>query len=159
SASGALFSRARRISLDDAKLVADLEVFDEGGTCVAAIRGFTCRRLRRAGTDATKPADASPYRTRWIRSDLTAAAGEALKGRWLVLADRGQIGDALAARIAAAGGTAVVLRAGARFRQGSGNRFTVRAAAADDIARAVTAAGLAPRDLTGVAHLWSLDAA
>ncbi len=159
-AHGRLFSRGQRVALDDAKLVADLHVFDEGGACVATVRGFACRRLRRAAADTTAAASAAHYLTRWVRRDLPAdAAGDSLGGRWLVFADRGRIGDELAARIAAAGGSATVLRAGARFRQGSAGRFTVRAGAPDDLTRALGAAGLALTDLTGIAHLWSLDAA
>ncbi len=81
-----------------------------------------------------------------------------LPGQWLIMADSGGCGAALAARLRAAGGTVHTITAGTTFaRQGDGS-WTISAAEPGDYRRLLdeVLAGEA-EPLRGVIHLWSLD--
>ena len=74
---------------------------------------------------------------------------------WLILADAGGAGVALADLIAAKGGTTTVVTAGGGFRQSGPGRYEIDPARPQDLARLVHESPVGGWD--GVVHLWSLD--
>ena len=79
------------------------------------------------------------------------------KGRWLVFADSGGVGDELASLLVDAGGEAALVVRGENFRQAGEQRYEVDPTSLEDLTalcRTVTKAS----DFRGVVHLWSLDA-
>jgi acyl transferase domain-containing protein len=88
--------------------------------------------------------------------DSASAAAPVVDGAWLVFADRGSFGDAVATRIREAGGDAVVVHAAAGFTD-DGDRFTLRPAEGEDYEAMVGALRQAGRIPARVVHCWSMD--
>jgi acyl transferase domain-containing protein len=89
------------------------------------------------------------------RPAAAVPAGE----QWLVFADRGGVGDALAAALRGGNARVSVVRPGSRFASLGGGEYTLDPAAPreyDALLRSISAAGGAPKR---VAHCWALDAA
>ena len=68
----------------------------------------------------------------WHRSALTGTVAAEHDGRWLVFADRGGVGEALAQQRPA--GQTVLVTTGERFERRSASRYVVRARSGDDVA-------------------------
>jgi myxalamid-type polyketide synthase MxaB len=135
-------------------LVGDLHLFDDAGAVVACLTGISLRRmppeaLGRAVTSGWL------YEVVWRPQALPAATGDGGgPGRWLILADCGGVGKALARRLESQGH-----RCELAFANGE---------AMDDGARVVDLSSLdsvarwwgrleRPAEFRGVVHLWSLD--
>jgi myxalamid-type polyketide synthase MxaE and MxaD len=98
------------------------------------------------------------YEVDWVKKERTdPGAGAGLGHRWLVLADRGGVGEALARRLEQAGGQAVRVAWGTDFARDADGTFTVNPARREDFSRLLADAKGQP--FRGVVHLWSLDAA
>lgn len=154
----AIYSRAHVVEQDDdTKMVADISIIDEAGRLVALIEGFTCKQVNQPAQQQAASGPAH-YQERWIELPAPEAVGtdKPQEGTWLVLADRGGVGTALAARLQDAGMGAVRAFAGAAFRQLDGSTFEC-APDADSFAKLLDA--LSPLGVSRVVHLWSLDGA
>lgn len=146
---GAVLARATaRPSLDAGTIRGDVVLADESGRVLAEVEGFTVRILdeaaapQRVGTDWV-------YEQAW--EEQSSVPGDTgLEGTWLLLADRTGTAERLAARLSAAGGTPVLVHAGAA---GGGIAPDDREALAAELDRSVPEEGL-----RGIVHLWSLDA-
>jgi acyl transferase domain-containing protein/NADPH:quinone reductase-like Zn-dependent oxidoreductase/SAM-dependent methyltransferase/acyl carrier protein len=75
-------------------------------------------------------------------------------GAFLVLADRGGVGERLAARIEEQGRDCMLVHLGERFVRRAQGRFEVRPDSLQDLCAVLEGAG----ELAGVVHLWNLDA-
>ncbi|NMD55559.1 MULTISPECIES: type I polyketide synthase [Tsukamurella] len=146
---GPVLARAvARTSDDSATISGDVVLAGEDGRVVAEVEGFTVRILDdvaaspRVGTDWV-------YEQAWEPQPADDADRARAEGVWLILADGSGVADDLAERLSAAGGTPVLLRAGAAD---GGTPPADRDALAAALDRAVPAEGL-----RGVVHLWSLD--
>ncbi|MFI5525187.1 SDR family oxidoreductase [Streptomyces platensis] len=102
------------------------------------------------------------YTQAWQRLGPVAGAHEVLPlpgGRWLLFADSGGAGDALAGVLRAHDATVVLVRPGGAFRRAGADSFLVDPAEPGDYERlfaALASDGLTPER---VVHLWSLDLA
>ena len=151
---------ARIVSRTDDRMEADLDIFDADGRPCLAIRGFVSHRV--AGSGAVETTEDLIYRLDWVRQDAAgpaAAAGTSAR-HWLLFADAAGIGDRLAARMAAGGDAATLVRRGTGFAKRDDGSYTVNADDRDDVARLLGELQAAPAvgPIAGVAYLWGLDA-
>ncbi|MCP4686780.1 MAG: SDR family NAD(P)-dependent oxidoreductase, partial [Desulfobacterales bacterium] len=78
---------------------------------------------------------------------------------WLILADRGKTGEALADHLARQGDACILVHAGDAFERISGSRFRIHPTRPGDFRRLLEeTANRGPGGLHGVVHAWSLDA-
>jgi acyl transferase domain-containing protein len=97
-----------------AGLVADVMIFDETGRAVAEVYGLEFRQVTHGS--AVARGDTWVHEIQWEARPLAAPPpGAAMPGgrgqHWLVLADGGGLGDALAQELNASGGTCTVVKA------------------------------------------------
>ena len=120
--------------------------------------------LAAAGFDAVAALRDTPPDGEAAQSVLVARAAAAVSpavqalGDWVLLADRGGIATALAARLTTAGARTIVIEPGDAFAVAGDDRFTLPvadAAAAGRLLSALHDAGVEPR---GIVSLWALDA-
>ncbi|MER7702075.1 amino acid adenylation domain-containing protein [Kitasatospora sp. NPDC097605] len=157
------------------ELVGDLAVHDERGAPLGGITGFRAADVEQAATavglgtidgwlaepvwtELPAAADTTDTTDTTDTPDTTGLSAEH-PDHWLLFADRGGVADALAERIAARGGSCLLVRPGTGYRPADGDRpATVDPGSAGDLARLLAdrrAAG-AP-DPAAVVHLWNLD--
>lgn len=129
----AVWAHARLESaLNGDHLDAAVDIVDDEGGVIATLRGF---RLKRTGR-STQALAGALIDTQWEAAPHTGDAAPAA-GNWVVLADRGGVGARVADRLRASGCQVVVV----------------------DEPAALGHALASASDLSGVVHLWSLDAA
>jgi myxalamid-type polyketide synthase MxaE and MxaD len=80
------------------------------------------------------------------------------RGRWLLLADGGGLGEALATQLTAAGQEALIAHVGSGFSARGSRSFAVRPGVADDMRELLDRVLEGDTPLLGVVHLWNLDA-
>jgi phthiocerol/phenolphthiocerol synthesis type-I polyketide synthase C len=150
-----LVARAIRHA-DAGGLLGDVFLFDEDGRPVLSVEGVRFRPL--PAEQAERLADWR-YAVEWQRQPLDApgSASEA-GGVWLLLADRGGVAAALAARLESAGDTCVVAYPGDGYRALDERRYELDPVRVEDFERLLSEATSGDRPLRGVVHLWSLDA-
>ena len=143
---------------------ADVCVFDAEGAMVAELSGVQFKRAKRKVLDqfGERWLDDCLYESRWLPAPLSDARASAEMVRntphdWLILADQGGIAAGLAVRLQAQGDRCILVRPGP---------FTAdeRAPSIDptsttDYRRLLAELRMAGRDVRGVVHAWSLDAA
>jgi acyl transferase domain-containing protein len=135
-------------------LVGDLHLFDDTGAVVACLAGISLRRMPPEALGRAVTAGWL-YEVAWRSQALPAPTEERGPGRWLILADRGGAGAALARRLEAQGHRCELAFAGVEGPDGDAR--AVDLSSPDGVAR--WWAGIEqPAELSGVAHLWSLDA-
>ncbi len=122
----------------------------------------TTQRVRMGAGVQTQPEDGWLYEMAWQRLPAQAAA-PAQPPRMLILADQSGTGAALAQAVAAQGGEAALVYAGAPFARRSDGAYSVDSA--DDTQLARLLAEVKPAQATAqaaawdvVVHLWALDA-
>ena len=136
----ALWSHARLLEKSARWCVSDIDIFDgEDGTPVAQVRGLRSRRVAKGG--AEEDVDSLLYAFTWQGRPLPDPDPPADPGHWLIVADRGGVGDRLADRIEAAGGTTARIEATCREAMVGRIRETAGA-----------------RPVRGIVHLANLDA-
>ncbi|MBS4100241.1 type I polyketide synthase [Tsukamurella paurometabola] len=151
-ADGPVIARAiARTSADPATISGDVVVADEDGRVLAEVEGFTVRILDDAAPAPQRVGTEWVYEQAWEPQPADDAERTSAAGVWLLLADDAGVADDLAGRLADAGGSPVLLRAG------TGADGAV--APADRAALAAALDRVVPDgDLRGIVHLWSLDA-
>ena len=95
-------------------LTGDLQIFDENGQVIAEVIGLQLRRVSRAAIQQATDQQLGHwlYALEW-RTQLLPATGESSEaGHWIIFADRGGVGDALAAALRARGEACLVAKAG-----------------------------------------------
>ena len=131
----------------------DLVLFDEEERPVIEARGLLIRQV--AAGSAEDEIASWLYEVVWEEAGPPPPAAE--PGGWLVLAGERGLGEALAAGLAARGGSCLVVRQGEEARFAAGG-CQVRPGHAGDLERLVAWAGeVLPKPWRGVAHAWSLD--
>jgi len=137
-------------------------LYDAAGARIGAVSGLVLQPLELPGAGP----DGSFLAPRWVEADdadvpVDVPAPSSGDGWWLVLADRGGVADRLAARLAADGEPAVVVRAALPTAGDPADAGHL----VDAGRRADLAALLArlradrPGPCRGVVHAWALDAA
>jgi NAD(P)-dependent dehydrogenase (short-subunit alcohol dehydrogenase family) len=80
-------------------------------------------------------------------------------GPWLILADSGGVGDAVAARLQAQGDASVLVTRGPSYERADAAHFRINPEQPEDLRRCLAAALLSGQTIyRGIIHLWSLDA-
>ncbi|VEH92551.1 Beta-ketoacyl-acyl-carrier-protein synthase I (plasmid) [Tsukamurella tyrosinosolvens] len=148
---GPVVARATaRASSDPATIRGDVVLAHEDGRVLAEVEGFSVRILDDAAAAPQRVGTDWVYEQAWEPQPADDAERTPAEGVWLLLADGTGLADHLAGRLAAAGGTPVLLRAG---DAADAVAPADRAALASALDRLVPDAGL-----RGIVHLWSLDA-
>ena len=142
-----------------AEVSVDLQLLDETGAVIAAIDGFRSRRVARADLLGRPQAvDEWLYELEWrpqpvATSETKLPEGQA--GGWLILADRGGIGQRLAQQLEARGERCVTLTRAQWEEAGRARGLPAaemfRRTLADEF-------DAGQRRCRGVIHMWSLDA-
>ena len=138
----------------------DVLLLDDSGEPIAEIDGLRLQPLDRLpGADEL---EGWLYAARWQRKALAPEAPAeprpAPEGAWLVLADQGGVGAAVAALLEARGERCALVAVGGASAHGGPGRYQVDPAAPeafDAVLQDVYGGGQPCR---GVVHLWSLDA-
>ena len=156
--SDTIFARPHVLEDSATEIVTHISIVDDTGRLVAAIDGLRCLRVARA--DSKREAVSTGlYRERWVPVPAPVQASSAkprdLIGFWLILADRGGVGEALAKSIAGRGGQAALVFSGGRDARIAKDRYEATPNAAS-LSRAFAAMKCSP---THVVHLWGLDEA
>jgi acyl transferase domain-containing protein/acyl carrier protein len=154
------YARLRQQSHADARTVAaDITLFDEEENAVAWIQGVTLARVA-AGEFEHGPSFSimqSLYELEWQLQPRLESAEKAGSG-WLVFADKSGVGEDLARRIEARGGSAITVFEGDALSRTGVNTWTVDSGTASSVRRLLAEAlGAEPKYLR-IAYLWGLDA-
>ena len=145
---------AVRCNADPLRPAFDFTVLDADGNPLAQFQKLV---FRRAMTDNT-PSDPQRwlYQTQWTHSppDPSRADAEALRGRWLLLADERGVAQALAKQIEQAGGSYVAARPGQEFRQIDDRLIELDVRSPEHFRRLISVTGKA--GLRGIVHCWPI---
>ena len=147
---------------DDDTRVVDIRIYDKDAEPVALVEGLTLRRLAPGDLGlATRSGAERFYRVRWEpqKREPTPPAGTVKGQPWLVFADRGGLGRALAQRLGKAGRRSVIVSTGKRFARLASDRWVIDPRRPEDFHRLVSdLAASGSGSLGGVVYLWGLDA-
>ncbi|MCL5996214.1 MAG: type I polyketide synthase [Chloroflexi bacterium] len=139
----------------------DVTLYDESGQVIAELEGLRFVRANReiAGAVARQSPEHWLYEVVW-QSQMLAPVPVPLaprpKGIWVIFADAGAVGTALAARLQAEGDRVTLVRPGEFDAAPGAEHWQVQPAHAEDFVRLLNAARHeAP--LHGVVYLWGLD--
>jgi len=151
----ALLSRATATIETPTEIVADISILNDAGDVVALIQGLRCHRVQRMRKQDA--ALSSLYQEEWIKLPDLDTAKSALRERcagkkWLLLADRGGVAEAIASQIRFHGGEASLFYAGAEFKRVGDWAFEV-SANVPGLQCALEQAGYVDE----IVHLWLLD--
>jgi phthiocerol/phenolphthiocerol synthesis type-I polyketide synthase C len=141
------------------KFVGTGRLLDDSGRTLVEFRDVTLQRLDHDGRTGVheKPAEWL-HELQWQPQARPEAAGDALPGSWLIFADSGGTGEALAAALSARGERCVVVQPGDTYEREADLRVRLRPCHEEDLQRLLAEtmpAGAPP--CRGVVHLWSLD--
>jgi myxalamid-type polyketide synthase MxaE and MxaD len=140
-------------------VMGDLVITNDAGELVASIEGFEARAVAVDQFLGLSRPRLLQWLKRidWERKDLPAATPTAT-GRWLVFADAGQVGEAVAASLRAAGGTVDLVRSGDGFHRTGSGAWTIVPNRREHFDRVLSEALSTDRPINGILHFWSLDA-
>ena len=135
-------------------VTSDLELFDDSGQLVAELQGLTLKRASRQALRGAlqKRYDDWFYEVAW-RIKALSDSNKTAKGHWLVFADQGGVGEALAARFVEQGATCELVFAGEAFVALEVGRWQINPSRPEDFTRLMREGG--PRD--GIVYLWSAE--
>ncbi|HEY6704572.1 MAG TPA: amino acid adenylation domain-containing protein [Xanthobacteraceae bacterium] len=156
--SDTIFARPHVLQDSATEIVTHISIIDDAGRLVAAIDGLRCLRVARSESKR-EAVSTGLYRERWVSlpapAEALSAGPRELVGSWLILADRGGVGEALARSIAGRGGRTALVFNGGRDARIAEDRYEATSSAAS-LSRAFATMERSP---THVIHLWALDEA
>lgn len=156
---GHLYCRISRLGPNEQDMPLRLSVFDQSGNLVFSIAKLHLRRLSSHDILGGTPAnfDESFRRIVWSDSELVASSSNG-QGRWLILADEGGTGAALAGRLRDHGQDAVMVYK-AQEHIKNGHFLRLNAANQSEFSRqlAQMQADYGP-SWQGIVYLWGLNA-
>ncbi len=134
----------------------DLALYDAEGRRVARLTGIHLKRASNAALHRRgEGKDAVAITTvHWEPAPIVAPPAVSRHGRWLILADTGGLGEALARRLRAEGDTVVLAFAGDASVELGGGAWRIAVAQPDGLRAALRSSDEPWR---GVVHLWGLD--
>ncbi len=137
----------------------DLELCDGDGRGVARLTGIHLKRASNAALHRRgEGKDAIAITTvHWEPAPIVAPPTVPQPGRWLVLADAGGLGEALAHRLRAEGDTCVLAFSGEASVDLGDDVWRISAEQPDGLRRLLRGDGAAGEPWRGVVHLWGLD--
>jgi myxalamid-type polyketide synthase MxaE and MxaD len=145
-------------------LLGDIRLLDEDGGMVAELLGVCLQRLE-AGVTIQNDIDDWLYEFQWepkARSEQRQTLElprPASSGSWLIFADSGGVGEALASLLKERGERCVLISPSEVYQCLDGEGFRIRPERPEDIRELLEKAlGADQPVLRGVVHLWSLDA-
>jgi NAD(P)-dependent dehydrogenase (short-subunit alcohol dehydrogenase family) len=144
-----------------------VRLFDEARRVVVEILGL---RFEYLGDDPQraieKDLDDWLYELEWQSKERPEGQGAsepsspASRGSWLIFADSGGVGDALAALLEAQGQRSILVSHGESYEHRDGEHFRIRPEQPEDLRRLFEAALVSDQPVCrGIVHLWSLDVA
>ena len=148
-----LFCHVQLVQASRHAMVWDFQLVDEAGRPVLRAEGFRAQAVRQANAAPAGDPDEWLYETQWIEKAVVhrdASAGEAMRGRWLLFADRSGVAQALAVRMKERGALPLLI-----FQDELSGVPSEFESALETRLREI----FAGNEITGVVHLWSLDAA
>ena len=142
----------------------DVQLIDDAGYTVAEILGL---RFDYLGSETQPVVRENPqnlndwlYELQWQPLENVAPhdQSKATPGSWLIFADRGGVGEALARRLEAHGQRSIRVAAGESYEHSDGDCFRIRPERPEDF-RKLFETVFAPEQpaCRGIVHLWSLD--
>lgn len=142
-----------------ATLSADVVLESEQGEPVAVIEGMRFAPAAPESFALAAPSGNLSYEIAWYRAAPSPVSGpRSARGLWLLFADGRGIGDALAARIEAAGGRCYRIYVGDEFARTADDRLTVDPANPAHFAQMLQAVDWSSANVPrGVVHCWGLD--
>jgi acyl transferase domain-containing protein/surfactin synthase thioesterase subunit len=149
----------RNHAAPDQPLLVDISIYGEDSEMVATLAGLSLRRLPREAFGATNGHSADPrlYQVRWEERPAAPAARTALAS-WVVFADRGGVGAALAERLEERGDWCHLVVADDLGGGADPTRSAIDPGRPEDFRRLIQEVsaweGLPCR---GVIYLWGLD--
>jgi acyl transferase domain-containing protein/NADPH:quinone reductase-like Zn-dependent oxidoreductase/NAD(P)-dependent dehydrogenase (short-subunit alcohol dehydrogenase family)/acyl carrier protein len=144
----------------------DLRIYDSKGQTLARIEGLRLKRVQPRALRQTRsvPEKDWLFEIQWRETPRPCRAltgGSKLLGRsgtWLVLADKGGMGESIRDRLFSLGQTCVLVRPGSSFICRSDHEFQLNPASRPDFERLLREVGASEeKPVKGVLHLWSLD--
>jgi myxalamid-type polyketide synthase MxaE and MxaD len=162
-----LWSNARVQERDADAVTGEVRLFDEARRVVVEILGL---RFEYLGDDPQraieKDLDDWLYELEWQSKERPEGQGAsepsspASRGSWLIFADSGGVGDALAALLEAQGQRSILVSHGESYEHRDGEHFRIRPEQPEDLRRLFEAALVSDQPVCrGIVHLWSLDVA
>ena len=146
---------ARLVADDPLKPVCDFTIYHPDGDPLAQFDGLAFHNVTAKHEDDPQ---SWLYESQWKPcpgASHVVPSNSALRGHWLLLADKRGVARALADRIAAGGGTFVLAAAGDAYRCIDHAQIELDAASPDDVGALLGAAG--EESFNGVIDFWSLD--
>jgi acyl transferase domain-containing protein/thioesterase domain-containing protein/acyl carrier protein len=143
-------------------LVVDVRVYDQAANLVAVLDGLSLRRLGRDAVTSASDRQFSDrfYELRWDeqpRSERGAWPGRE-PASWLVFADQGGVGSALAELLERRGDRCHLVVPGPGLSRGDDARWTIDPARPDDYHRLLREVSASERrPFAGSVYLWALD--
>ena len=172
-----LWSHARLVEKTPRNLVADLDIYDEQGRLLAQVAKLRAQRM--AGGEE-ESLESLLYECQWLAApcpsqdraaclpeinlslDPVVAETQALRlgapGGWLIFTDQGGVGRQLAERLCQDGQSCTLVMVGAQFEQTGNDRFQIRPGSREDMRELIGAVAASAIPITGIVHLWNLDA-
>ncbi len=154
---GTVWSHGRVTRQTATAVVGDITLCDADGRVLVEIRGLRCQAMAaRAEPDSAAELKNAWYDYEWVRSDAAPAATGGGAGRWVIFADEGGAGAALAESLTGLGGACTRIHRGDAFEQTAPGVIRIVPDSAEELDRALAAAEL--QRCRGVAYFWGLDA-
>ncbi|MCC7358651.1 MAG: acyltransferase domain-containing protein, partial [Anaerolineales bacterium] len=158
---GELWVHCRLIPSDDPAIVrGDLCLRDASGQRIVEVQGLRAQRLTLGERRRPSAAEDWLYQLEWQRRPLAASADAPVgaAGAWIILADGGGLGRAVAAQLSAGGGHGALVTPGPAYARLERGRYQLDPAdprGYRQLLRDLQADGYAPG--RGLLHLWGLD--
>jgi amino acid adenylation domain-containing protein len=158
-----VWSHAKVRSVDKAHadvLSADVFLFDDDGSLLAELTGL---RLQRLGKSTPRKTHELLYKVEWRErhapQQQRRRSLDTLRGTWVIFADEGDISGELASEIEKNGGTCILVTPATTYERPATNHYRIRPSHPEDFDRLFQeTAKPEGESITGVIHLWSLDA-
>jgi myxalamid-type polyketide synthase MxaD len=156
----ALWVYARATATTGDEIAGDAVLMTDDGRAVIEVLGFRARLVGEGQQVRARLGSRWLYEMNWEPARITdeESSQGAAAGRWLVLTDRGAIGDAVVSRLGSAGHSVVVVRPGPEFAAEGPDEFAIRPGERQDLQRVMRAvADRADLPVRGIIHLSPAD--
>ncbi len=142
---------------DEHTLIKDVWVMDDQGSILLEIEGFRLERLETQDNVSHEWQDFF-YRLAWQAQPWPSphTTSHAFQGTWLIFSDYLGVGNQIAERLQAAGGTPILVKHTEQDSRFIAPDYRINPTVPEDFVRLQESLGTG-HPLTGVLHLWNLD--